>query len=1325
MFFSHSVTGFLVFFWQKFDFFCIDESGYPVDTSHLDTDEENDHEPEFIQMSPHSHDTNAQGFLMSSDSTVKEKEDEDGNKDLNAGAERLEDGLKTSATPEEQGGSPSSSWLPSSVTGWLGSAKEELSDDSKQGVREDEREETKPEASLTSSVTGWLGFGGEGNPKNDEDSVKTEDSLTSTMTVWLGFSEEKETVAVENEENKETSIEKESTVKFRSRRMSLDLEGSKLKEEEKEDMGTLGWLGSGLSKRLGFGSSPQDSGGEGDGVRERPSESSSWMERKIGGIWGFENSNTGADESTGSEVEEKEKDQMSEQPSGSENVEFSQSQASFSEEMKAETEESQMKELVNVPSTLPVSDENGYDEEDNINHSDTNKVNIVDMDSGIEVFSKDALINNSSQVDVEVGEHTIRDQQISQTDEFNKQPEISLGPDHSLNELDSNSMELLDGIDGEGENHHIQIKASESLMEEGTEILNQVDMLEQSILTSENHPGDHHKGEDFNKATGLSQQETVGVWTEKSHVETQVSGDQEEQNEQSQLFFSSLETEIHQEESGLQQETQPVKVSSQDDGAILSENTESLFGNVSEHHEGKISSNKTPQNMNKTSESLQRENEVGQKDSDVKNLSELTEKEASHFEEALSESKQKPAVGSEKQSEETEELKEERKVKNKKEEEVNEVTDRIEEVKKEGQQKKLQDINEKEEDTEEQRVKVFEEERELREESQKEVEELEEGEKWETVLVEHEQPKAERLKQSEEPNEKEQEKKEIEDVSGKSSSEEGIEVREGQKDVAKGNEEDKQVEELQDQGNEIRMEQLKEFEEQNEKEENADVSMDRKGEMKSEKETQKEVEELKEEETKQAELLENEQTTLERLEKSDEPNKMKEEVKEKKADIFIESNREEQKYLGEKVQDEDSEPREEEKRVKELVELAGNHLRVEELKEYMEQNKKEKKEDENQVQEGQLEHKRTDIWGPELEDFELNNSSLASWVSETNTQTEIQNMEEEKKVEKQNQEEFEKEKEPPIKEKEADIIAVGGSEDREWTGKLTDYGNWREDQQDDSFEEEIRKTYVTKTGNEFHRDRKEEMYDPAETQVQMSEQMHPPGGTESESRGAFGLFKNAFGFLSQTVTPVMTESTKSVQNINTNSAEISEPQASVTPEPNSPADKFYTEVTQTAFSTEQPHPHPISAENLHHNSPSVTEEPSKAKTLTKHYNNLLNHLNAHQTVILQDLIGRHKLQFLDYILTSSEAATTDDDQSILSDIERLLQHHMETLLAPSMKITDAPVEDKQRTSAIIALQKLETLLKTVKETVSTGISDVSNHQGIFCLTCINYHGSYY
>ncbi|XP_013869225.1 cTAGE family member 5 isoform X2 [Austrofundulus limnaeus] len=212
---------------QKSDFFCMDESGYPIDTTDLDADDDENlqtQESETIQMNPNAHDTNAAGSSMSSDvfTEVKAQEAEEEIKNLSDAAEPHEEENEAPATEKEQGGSPSSSssWLGSSVTGWLGSSGglDEL-------AGEDEGKDTGADSSLTSSVTGWLGFGRDGKPDDVEENVKLEEeSYTSTVTGWLGLGEKK-AVHAEDEQNGEQ--ETEPVEKFWSRRMSLHLEGDK------------------------------------------------------------------------------------------------------------------------------------------------------------------------------------------------------------------------------------------------------------------------------------------------------------------------------------------------------------------------------------------------------------------------------------------------------------------------------------------------------------------------------------------------------------------------------------------------------------------------------------------------------------------------------------------------------------------------------------------------------------------------------------------------------------------------------------------------------------------------------------------------------------------------------------------------------------------------------------------------------------------------------------------------------------------------------------------------------------------------------------------
>ncbi|XP_030299143.1 cTAGE family member 5 isoform X4 [Sparus aurata] len=240
---------------------------------------------------------------------------------------------------------------------------------------------------------------------------------------------------------------------------------------------------------------------------------------------------------------------------------------------------------------------------------------------------------------------------------------------------------------------------------------------------------------------------------------------------------------------------------------------------------------------------------------------------------------------------------------------------------------------------------------------------------------------------------------------------------------------------------------------------------------------------------------------------------------------------------------------------------------------------------------------------------------------------------------------------------------------------------------------------------------------------------HSKGTAETKSGGAFGLLNNAFSYFRQTPSTESTESEPSFDSVETSGSH-----APLTPgqEMDSTTDstQVYVEdlhtnstiilleqqqqqptpltVTQTSFPpTTQTDSHPSSL------SP-TTGSPLQTKTLSKHYKNLLTYMNADETTVLIGLFGGHKLQFLDYMLgkTDSKTDDRDSDESIVLDIERLLHYHRETLVAPSMRLADAPQEDKEKTSTLIALQKLEMLLGRVRETFNKAKLDVSktNHQ---------------
>ncbi|XP_042357351.1 transport and Golgi organization protein 1 homolog isoform X2 [Plectropomus leopardus] len=249
---------------------------------------------------------------------------------------------------------------------------------------------------------------------------------------------------------------------------------------------------------------------------------------------------------------------------------------------------------------------------------------------------------------------------------------------------------------------------------------------------------------------------------------------------------------------------------------------------------------------------------------------------------------------------------------------------------------------------------------------------------------------------------------------------------------------------------------------------------------------------------------------------------------------------------------------------------------------------------------------------------------------------------------------------------------------------------------------------------------------------------HNKGTAETGGGGAFGLFKNAFGFFSQTPVTETEGSAESEPSLDSNTVETSTD--SLTPEQqlDSTTDptQVYMQDTQTDSSVtgsqQQLEPSPTSTEpQTSSSSPTQTnnhptESQLQTKPPTKHYKNLLAYMSSDEVTILTELFGRHKVQFLDYVLGSSETMTDDpdNDESILLDIERLLHYHRETLLAPSMKLADVPQEDKEKTRTLITLQKLEMLLARVRKTLSNGQSDIrdANHQaeascvGASCLT---------
>ncbi|XP_059907178.1 cTAGE family member 5 isoform X3 [Gadus macrocephalus] len=328
---------------QEFDFFCLDENGYPTDSSQLETDEDdanvdNDHQGNPNSEANHgSPDTKLKEDSMSQDQSRFNHGDalSENHREAEDSAGTLEnmdpgDGSGDGHEPNEQGGSPSSSsssssWFGSTVTGLLGmqrgSEHAEI-----ENTPEEEEEEAKAEEgdnSLAASVTQWLGYVEQGETDEatlaqDEEGTEsggTESAFTSTMNSWFGYGNERtenaeksvkhEIEIVEEEERKET---------FRSRKFALDLE-SHQQEEELAVPGTFDWLGDSLSSTIGFGTTRQVSGQERKTDKEevennnvKPSPSHSWNDLGIGDVLGFGKTAGKMDSTVESEWKEKDID---------------------------------------------------------------------------------------------------------------------------------------------------------------------------------------------------------------------------------------------------------------------------------------------------------------------------------------------------------------------------------------------------------------------------------------------------------------------------------------------------------------------------------------------------------------------------------------------------------------------------------------------------------------------------------------------------------------------------------------------------------------------------------------------------------------------------------------------------------------------------------------------------------------------------------------------------------------------------------------------------------------------------------------------------------
>ncbi|KAK1894302.1 Melanoma inhibitory activity protein 2 [Dissostichus eleginoides] len=1196
---------------QESDFFCMDEYGYPIDSSHLDSDEEYDdqniqnQESESTQTTPYNDDTNTESpstpAVVSTEFPISAQEEDENKNSGDAGdAGTQEEVQEPPGTLKEQGGSEPSYWLGSSVTGWLGLAKEEEETGILvEGENKKETKEMQADASVPSSVTGWLGLGGE--PIDDaqeskEEDMKTDHSFSSTMSGWLGFGGEEKT-----DPSTEKEREEEPADMFRSRRMSLDLEGSQLHEEEKEEMGTLGWLGNGLSNTLGFGRTDQDS--EKETTREKKDRevikeeeqpaSGSWLNMGIGDILGYRKDESEVDESAEGEAEEG-------------------------------TTKGVLEEGVKVPIQI-------INTERSTNivgaHSHESERNIAEME--VLQDDSDSMINNNTETKGELHPLESSSQDI--------------GSSHSRNS----------GTDTLYENASDIERRTLSTSESTTQMENNAGQDSPNLPQEHSQSdGDSHELKETVKEIENDRENKIQpVQTERETLEFE----ENILNESGLKSAIGLETDIKTEEVGelkvegnqdevaelKEEEKQQEVVEIKDQGK--QEEAKEIQREGSQREVQEIQNEEKHQEVKETKEERKQE-EV----KDIKDDSEQQEVNEIQEEEEQQQVKKIKVEGRQEEVEEKKEKEEQEEVKEIQEEEKQ---DEVKEIQEEGIQDEVKEIQEE---------GIQDEVKEIQEEGKQEEAEEKKGEEEQQPVkeIKHE-GKQEEMKEIQE----ERTQEEVKEIKVEGKQEEAEEKKE--------EEEQQPVKEIKHEG---KQEEMKEIQEEGTQEEVKEIKVEGKqeeAEVKNEEEQQQLVKEIKHE-GKQEEMKE--------IQEKEKPQELKEIVDKEKREDFKEIK-------------EEAKPKEEEFEEKEKQWEEEEIKEEEELDEMQDKNIEELKKDEKQ-QEIEVEEKKHKELEGSKEDNEREELEKMEGVKEIEKKEVEQTVQSQFKVEIENNVQFLPDTE---RDNESPENVEGDIRDKEEEGSLKcpnnlcpqagQYGFVRAKDGGDSpntlgfvrtDKDSEQETTPEKEDRELITEEEQPVSDSwlnmgigdilgfRKDESQVDESAEENG--EEDSNGESG---EDFRAKSDTDQDFRT-------------------QHDLTLGPDSSFVEFNINAVQEGFGR---------AEDGETSLPSP-ESHLQTKTLTKLYKNLLVHMSDDETTILVELFGPHKLHFLDYILGSLGTVNDDpdNDESILLDIEILLLYHREALVAPSMRFGDAPQEDKEKTKALIALQKLEMLLERVRET---------------------------
>lgn len=1280
----------------------MDEFGHLIDSSHLDSvggdQKVHNQDTETPQTAPHADYTSPE-----SPSEFASAESPASTQSLSTLAEK--DGStyadETAAQKQKephniQGGSASGSWLGSSVTGWFGLTAVEKSDSMAEG---EEQDEIQPEASLASTVTGWLWLREQEKPddvmKTTEEVHVNADSLASTMTGWLGFGEkEKKAHMSEREQDaeKDSGLEQEPEEKYRSRRMSMNIEDT---DEELEGASTLEWLGSGLSNRYGFSLSNQESEHAEPTYRDskqttmEEEQPSSWFAMGIGDILGIKKGKTDVDGSTGSNFKGTEK--PTEQSTGSENVNSGQPQPAMTEEVMTETYSlSEVVEAQKDESDSPeieISPGSVHSVTDDSNGDDMHQGS---LDSGKDRLPTEGLAHRDVQKDIPTHFEVKSDEDV-QDNVLDESPKRVFPVDgEQFTEMENKEYQMPNSIE--------EIKRNPG--EENASVTEQSSVTQNLAATySSQEPSDFLRpptGEDGKRdskekadipdfkdntdmflSTRASHEGEDGghdagrVLPENDNPTTQ---GQASEDVNDHIAYSVIIQPVLSPASAAEYREQ---VSNEDDNLTnqvtsvdhfnsllmtdkMPEDAEDIAGLIqSPHSEGgsirNMSADVSEDDTGKTTQmTTDNDNTAGQKsETDAE-----TDADANIFQEngvgidVLEETALQTAVDL---GTETEQMEKHRM--------TEDVMRKEKEIKPPDNQLAANEV------------------------------ELEEVTAMENGIEGEETQGAE--------DEINKDKGEVVQTAQKQVAELTVEVEKVKKV-------EKQQEEFSTKDNKPE-DKMQESKEDLKKEEEALAEEKRIGDGQSSRHFKADMENILQTET-QSEGSSATFTQTETLHDEEEGSDQGEKVKKKKEEDSQERVKDEQRDGSECLKGHCSEaPADSLARDRD-----GSTLETEWSSTHRED-----------TQTGE-QHLPTET-DPDIAERIGGNDFESVEKEERRKQEERDNLDSAANVESTGNQSDGADNMKGISDNSKDLQHSSVADDDHLLSTEVENTSYTEDSilhQGEMSKSDL-ETVNNSTSDDRNVDTAEnsgkaeilttkdgdtagpDLGDEVRTESLVTE--HPTSSlrsdgknkVEGESGGGFSLLKGAFGYFSQT------SATKLVQNLDSIAGEA---QGSLTPDPELDLTDVYdqgvlavpsiTPPQPSPLQESQPSPPPIQPPSPLH--PQLSANPHhlhQTKSLSKHYKSLLTHMSVDEVAILLEYFGRHKLQFLDYICGSSQPMTEelDHDESILLDVERLLHYHLETLKAPHMRLTDPPQEEKEKTPTLIALDKLQMLVTRVKE----------------------------